>query len=78
METLRAQRAELLSEIYPLLDNDEAVRKMTEFVKDLSMNTGLSIRKGWAQAAQKQHEEGLDRMFDSDVLDVESLEDWTW
>lgn len=76
METIQLRREELLREINPLLDNGDAMRKMTSFVRMLV--NGTNNRVGWADAAERQHAERGDKLACSDVFADESMEDLTW
>ncbi len=76
METIQLRREELRREMNPLLDNGDAMRKMTSFVR-LLVN-GANNRVGWADAAERQHAEGGDKLTCPDVFTDESMEDLAW
>ena len=76
MKTVQLRREELLREMNPLLDNGDAMRKMTSFVRMLV--NGTNNRVGWADAAKRQHAESGDKLACSDVFADESMEDLTW
>ena len=72
-------REELFREMSPLLDSETALEKVIAFVKTLGKAQQKdNIRTGWADAAERAHADGEDKLMAADVFEDEKMEDWQW